>query len=132
MVEVPAGVALTLLGAIAAYQIALAFGTPGADVAFSRSPQKGETVLSSGCRIASAIAAGLVVLAGWIVAARANLLPAGPLGDGFLTWTTWLIAIYLVVDVAANVAASSVAKRWIGGGGKALAAMMCMLVAIQS
>ena len=78
MVEGSAAGATALLVIIAAYQIALAVGAPWGEPAFSDHPETGDKVLAPSYRIISGVAAAVVALAAWVVAAAATSSPKGP------------------------------------------------------
>jgi hypothetical protein len=131
VVEGSSAGAAAILVVIAAYQIALALGAPWGEPAFSDHPETGDKVLSHSYRIISGVAAAVVVLAAWVVAACGGLVARGPFSDRLLTGATWFIAAYLVVDIVANLGSASAAKRWIGGTAKLLAALLCIIVALN-
>ena len=91
-----------------------------------------DKVLSPSYRVISGLAAAVVVLAAWVVAARGDLVAKGPFSDRLLTGATWFIAAYLVVDAVSNISSASAAKRWIGGTAKTLVAVLCIIVALRA
>ena len=132
MVKGSAAGAAALLVVIAAYQLALTVGAPWGEPAFSDHPETGDKVLSPSYRIISGVAAAVVALAAWVVAARGDLVAKGPFSDPLLTGATWFIAAYLVVDTVSNIGSASAAKRWIGGTAKILVAVLCIIVALRA
>jgi hypothetical protein len=131
MTEAAAIIGALLLVAIAIYQAALACGAPWGEPAFSRQPETGDTVLSPGFRIVSGVAAGVVLAAAWVVAARGGIVSAGGLADGLHLGFTWFIAAYLVVDAVVNLGSVRALKRWLGGAAKVTVALCCVVVAVR-
>lgn len=121
-----------LLITIAIYQMALAFGAPLGEPAFSLHPEAGDKVLSPPYRLVSGFSALLVALAAWVIAARGGVISTGGLSRGLLTGLTWFIGGYLVVDALVNLNSASVIKRWLGGCTKVAAAFCCVAVAITA
>lgn len=80
----------------------------------------------------SAAAALILVFAAWVVLARAGAAPAGPLGDGFLRWATWVVFGYLVLNTVTNLASSSVVERWVMGSIVTVTAILCLIVALAA
>jgi hypothetical protein len=131
MTEAAAITGSLLLVAIAVYQAALACGAPWDEAAFSLHPETGDKVLSPGFRVVSGVAAGLALVAAWVVAARGGVVGAAGLANGLHLGLTWFIATYLVVDAVVNLGSVSAMKRWLGGAAKVAVALCCVVVAVR-
>lgn len=130
MVEVSAPIVTTILFAIAIYQTALAAGAPLAETVFANDG-RGRAELAEGCRVVGAVAAGVTVLAAYVVAARGELVSDGELDDRFLRWGTGIVGVYLAVNALTDLASANVVKRWRGSAAKIVAAAMCAVVVTE-
>jgi len=111
-------------GAIAVFQLTLALGAP-----FGRAAWGGtHTNLSTGLRIASAVAVAFWLLAALTVLARGGS-EAIPLPGGFVRWGTWLLVGLLPLGALMNFASSSVWERFLWGPLAAILAVLCLVVA---
>lgn len=77
----------------------------------------------------SAAAALLLLLAAWLVLARAGIVSGGPLGSGFVRGATWFIFGYLVLSTLSNLTSSHAAERFGMGAITLVAAIACFIVA---
>ena len=77
------------------------------------------------------MAAGITVLAAYVVAARGQLVSDGELDDRLLTWGTGIIGAYLAVNALTDLASASVVKRWGASAAKTVAAAMCAVIVTQ-
>lgn len=57
----------------------------------------------------------MLLLLGWVLPARASVLPIRFLGGSTLVWTTWIIVVFLALDTVANLAAQHAIERWVMG-----------------
>lgn len=131
MTEVSAGLAATVLVMIALHQAALAFGAPIAEPALDAPVAKDDRRPSTRYRFVSAASALLILLAAGVVAASSGAAPNGGLDERVLTWTTWTVAGYLLINALTDLASVSAAKRWLGSTTKTGAAILCAVVAAQ-
>ncbi|MBY5163637.1 hypothetical protein [Salsipaludibacter albus] len=119
----------TILGGVAAMQLALVLGAPwGAHVYGGRVAGPGEA-LPAPYRVASVVAIGLLVGAGWLVLARAGVVAPDLAASALVLRGTWVVAVYLVLNTLANLASTSLVERWALGAATAAAAVMTVLVA---
>jgi len=130
MVKTSAAVVVTILLAIALYQIALAAGAAPAEPALA-TQRRGRTELSWPYRVVSVIAGGVMVLAALVVAARGELVLVldGALDDQFLTWGTFGVGAYLAVNAITDLGSTNAVKRWVASAAKTIAAALCAIVA---
>ena len=123
--EITAIVAASLLGVVAAFQIALALGAPWGGSAYGgRAPVTGGT-LPVRYRVMSAAGVLLLALAAWIILARADIVG----GPNDVAWPIWLVAAYLSFNTFANLASPSRIERWLWGSVSAAAAVLTVIVA---
>ncbi len=126
MTTTAAVLATILFGAMAAVQLGLAAGLPyGAHVLGGRYPG----VLPGRARMASAIAAALLVVFALVVLGRAGIVswPAGV--AGLLGPACWAIAAYLVLNTFGNLASKSRLERTAFAATTAILAILCGYVA---
>lgn len=130
MVEASAAVVTMILFAIAVYQAALAAGAPMAEPALA-TPRRGRRQLTGAYQVVSAVAAGVTVLAAYVVAARGHLVSDGELDERFLTWGTSIVGAYLALNAVTDLASANVAKRWVASAAKIVAAALCAVIVTQ-
>ena len=95
-------VAAAVLTLLIILQLLLALGLPLGHLAWG-----GEyRVLPKKLRVSSAAAIPVLVCAGWIVLARADLLPPGS-GTGIVKLMTWVFGAYFAFNTLGNLASKS-------------------------
>lgn len=119
-----------LLGAVAAFQVALAAGAPWGDMSYGGRATTVDGVLPGSYRAMSAVAAAFLLLAVWIVLARAGMVPRGPVGPGFLRGAVWVITGYLALNTVMNLLSSHPGERFGMGAVTLTAAGACLVVAL--
>lgn len=124
-----ASTAVALLGAVAAFQVALAAGAPWGDMSYGGSATTVDGVLPGSYRAMSAVAAVVLLLAAWIVLARAAMVPRGPFGPGFLRGAVWVITGYLALNTVMNLLSSHPGERFGLGAVTLVGAGVCLVVA---
>lgn len=82
-------------------------------------------------RIASVLAGGLTIIAAYVVAASGEVVSNDRLDQRTLTTATWMICAYLAINALTDLASASATKRLVGSGAKAVAALLCAIVASQ-
>lgn len=107
------------LVAIAAFQLALAFGAPLGRAAWGGNHER----LPSQLRVSSAIAVVIWLLAALLVLARANVVSL-PLPREAISWGAWIVVALLGLGAIVNVASRS---RWERFGWGPLAAILAVL-----
>jgi hypothetical protein len=95
---------------IAAFQVALAAGAPLGRAAWGGAYER----LPRNLRVASAVAAGVWLLAALIVLAGAGL-EASPIPVSTASWATWVVAGLLLVGAVMNFISRSRLERLIWG-----------------
>jgi hypothetical protein len=118
-------VAAGLLLAVAAFQVVLAAGAPVGRAAWGgRSPHP-----PAGLRVASGVAACVLVALALVVARRAGWTVRAPLPDRWLGATCWVIAGLLALNTLSNFASSSPVERAVMGPTTALLTVLVVAVA---
>jgi hypothetical protein len=94
--------AAVLIGGVAFFQFALALGAPYGDAVFGGKAPTESGALTGPFRALAVVQAIVLALLGWILLARTELVDVPLLGAGSLTWITWVIVAFLVLNTAAN------------------------------
>jgi hypothetical protein len=110
---------------VAGFQIALAFGAPWGRGAWGGA----HDVLPMRQRIASAMAAVVLVLGALIVLGRTGLWESS-LPVGVFRWGTWALAGGMAFSAFGNFASSSPWERFLMGPMALLLALLCLVVAL--
>jgi hypothetical protein len=101
LVELAAIVAAVLMVGVAAFQVALALGLPLGDATMGGRAATVDGVLEPRYRVIALVSAVALIVAAWIVLARAGLLPIS-MGDSALALSTWVVAGFLVLNTVTN------------------------------
>lgn len=125
MVRAAAVLAALLLGAIALYQLLLAAGAPLGRAAWGGAHR----VLPARLRLGSVAAAATLVVAGWIVLARAGLAAPGP-APLSVRAATWVSAAFFAVTAVGNAASESRAERLVMTPAAGMVAVVFAVVAL--
>jgi hypothetical protein len=125
--RVAARAAAAFCFAFAGFQVALAAGAP-----FGAATWGGATaVLSPGLRVASAAAAVYLTLAGAAMLVRAGdwgrALPRTP-----FRWFNAFLALQLTLNLAGDLASSSVVERYVMGAACAVGAILCVVAFLRA
>ncbi len=99
---------------VAVFQIALALGVPWGRGAWGG--VHGD-VLPARLRIASAVSAGVLVVAALVVLVRVGYLGNTAIPYGVFRWGTWTLVAAMTLSALANFASSSRWERFLGGAG---------------
>ncbi len=127
MTEIAAIIAALLFAAVAALQAALALGAPlGGYVLGGRNPGR----LPARLRVFSGIAAVILVVAALIVVAQAGVIPSSPVPEELLAPATWVVAGFMVLNTAANLASRNTFERYAFGGATGACAVLSAFVAL--
>lgn len=129
--KVTALAAACLLGIVVAFQLALAAGAPWGAAAYGGRAAMPDGRLPIRHRIASVVAASVLVCAGWLVLAAGGVLGPGPLPDEVLTGGVWVLVGLLALNTVGNFAARHPVERWGAGGLTAVLTVLCALVALR-
>jgi hypothetical protein len=115
------------LAGFVTFQVALALGAPLGAAAWGGA----DRVLSSGLRVASGLAALLLVVAAFAVLGRAGYWRVDR-HRSFFHWGTWGAAALLAMGALGNLASSSDWERFLNGPIALLLALACLVVALGS
>jgi hypothetical protein len=116
-----------LLQVVAAFQLALAFGAPWGEHAYGGRAKTVDGKLSVAYRAMSAAAVPVLLLAAWIILAKAGLVSTDA---GWIDWAVWVVFAYLLANTLANFASSSKIERYVMGSISAVAALGTLVVAL--
>lgn len=123
-----ATLAAILFGALALFQVALALGAPFGGVVYGgRVAARGES-LPGAWRIASAVAALVLVGFAWVILARGGVVETG-LGSTSITVLAWMVVAYMAINTAMNVASRDPIERYLLGGVTVVLVVVCAVVA---
>ena len=127
MTEIAAVVATILILAVAGFQLALALGAPWGGVAWGGTD---EGRLPRRRRIASAISAVALVVVGYLVLAKADVINAAWIPSPGLTIAAWVVVGLLLLNTLANLNSRSRFERVVFGGTTAVLVVLCAYVAL--
>ena len=113
----------------AAVQAALALGAPFGDRVWGGTLTE---VLPTGWRIASGIAAGVLVAMTLVVLATARVVRTFPIAPRHLTRATWVIAGFMALNTLGNLASGNGFEQQVFGPMTALMALLTAVVAYRS
>lgn len=125
--EAAALLAAILLQLVAAVQVGLAYGAPWGDHVYGGRAETTEGVLAPRYRAMSAAAVPILLLASWIVLAKAELVSTDA---GWVDWAVWVVLAYLVANTAGNLASSSKIERYAMGSVSIVTAVATLVVAL--
>lgn len=121
----PMIVTLTLLGALAVFQLALACGAPWGRLAWGGAHR----VLPGRLRIGSAVSVALYGGFAVLLLSRAGVLPAG--GTPAVVALTWVLFGYFVLGIGVNAISRSRPERWTMAPLCVIMAVMTLLIALS-
>ena len=128
-VETVAMLAAVLFGALAIFQVALALGAPWGAFAYGGRAIQEDGTLPITYRLASAVAAVVLVLFAIVILTRAGVI--GTAGDSTLVSVlSWVIVAFLVLNTLSNVSAKHWIERFVFGGITVVLAVLCAIVAV--
>jgi hypothetical protein len=113
----------------AAFQAALALGAPFGDRVWGGALSE---VLPMGWRVASGIAAGVLVWMALVVLARAGVIRTSPITPRYLTRATWTIAGFMALNTLGNFASANAFEQQVFGPMTAVMAALTAVVAYRS
>jgi hypothetical protein len=129
MILPAAVVAAVLFVAMAGFQASLAAGAPlGAHVLGGSHAGR----LPARLRIASGIAAILLLVCALVVLARAGAIPHASSLDGVVAAGCWVVAGFLVLNTLANLASRSKLERTLFAAMTAVLAILAVFVALPA
>jgi hypothetical protein len=128
-VETVAMLAAVLFGALAIFQVALALGAPWGAFAYGGRAIQEDGTLPITYRLASAVAAVVLVLFAIVILTRAGVI--GTAGDSTLVSVlSWVIVAFLVLNTLSNVSGKHWIERFVFGGITVVLAVLCAIVAV--
>lgn len=130
--QMAAAASTGLIGCVAAFQLALALGAPYGDAVFGGKAPTESGVLTRPFRVLAVVQAVVLVLLGWILLARSALVSIPVLGAGSLTWMTWVILAFLVLNTAANFSAPHPIERWLMGSMTLVLSALTLSIALTA
>lgn len=125
-----ASMTAALLALGAAYQIGLAVGAPWGEVAYGGRAVSDDGILPGRFRVASAIAAVLLLGAIRVVLAAVSVLDRGPVSSSVLTVALWCLVAMFALNTLANAFGRHPLERWGAGTVTALLTGLCALSAM--
>jgi len=111
MVEMAAVLAAVLIAAVTGFQLALAAGVPLGDATMGGRVSTENGVLQPPFRVIAVGSAMVLVLAAWIVLARAGMLPVF-VGGQVLAWGAWVVTGFLALNTLSNLSGRHPLERW--------------------
>ena len=124
MTTFAAGLVCVLLGALAVFQVLLAFGAPLGRFAWGGKHR----VLPRPLRVGSIVSTGVYALLAVIVLARADVLSTG-IPDAVVRTAAWVVAGYFFLGIGMNLASRSKPERMVMSPLVALLCGLCVVVA---
>lgn len=112
----------------AAFQIALALGAPFGDLVWGGALPE---VMPTGWRIASGIAAGVLVWMALVMLARAGAISMAPVTPRYLTRVTWMISGFMALNTLANLASGNAFEQQVFAPFTAVMAALTAVVAYR-
>ena len=119
--------AAVILQVVAAVQVGLAYGAPWGDHVYGGRAETADGVLAPRYRLMSGLAVPILLLATWIVLAKAELVSTDAV---WIDWAIWVVFGYLVVNTVGNIASSSRIERYLMGSASVVAAGLTLVVAL--
>ena len=101
--------AVALIGGVVLFQIGLMLGAPWGAAAWGG---QSSGRLPTRLRVASLVAAILLVFIAWVVAAAAGLVPVSPMPESWLGPATWIATGYFGIGTFVNLISRSPVERW--------------------
>jgi hypothetical protein len=120
--------AVALLALAAAFQVALAAGAPWGAAAYGGRVVSGG-VLPTAYRLASGVAALVLLAAMWVVLASADVVGHGPVSGATLTVVLWCLAALFALNTLGNARGTHPVERWGAGTVTGLLTVLCVLIA---
>jgi hypothetical protein len=110
---------------VALFQLSLALGAPLGHAAWGGAHAQ----LPAGLRLGSALSAGLLVIAAFIVMGRAGYWASG-VPFGIFRWGTWALVPAMTLSALGNFASSSRWEKVLLGPVALLLAVLCLILAL--
>lgn len=131
-VQIAAVASAVLIACVAAFQLALALGAPyGAAVFGGKAPTR-SGVLTPPFRALAVVQAVLLLLLGWVLLARTQLVGMPFLGAELLVWLTWAVVVFLILNTVANFSAPHPIERWVMGSVTLVLSVLGLFIALTA
>ena len=114
MVETLALIVAALFGFLALFQVALALGAPWGAHAYGGRVVHEDGTLPAKWRVASGIAAVILVLFGWVMLARGGVVDSS-VDETLLTVFAWMVVAYMAINTAMNLSSKDAIERLLMG-----------------
>lgn len=128
MVETIAIIAAVLFLGLAAFQVALLMGAPLGNHVYGGRVANDDGTLPIKFRVASGVAAFLLVAFAWVILVRAGIMTSR-LSDQAVTVLSWMVVAYMALNTAANLASKDPIERYLFGGITIALVVLCAMVA---
>lgn len=128
-VDVVAIAAALLFGVMALFQVALALGVPWGQYAFGGRAVRDDGTLPPAYRLASAVAAVLLLLFAAVILVRGGVI--GSAGDStVVTVLSWVIVAFMAINTPMNFMGKHWIERYVFGGITLVLVVLCAVVAV--
>jgi hypothetical protein len=124
--QIPGTIAVALIGLVVVFQLALVAGAPWGRAAWGG---QNPGTLPRRLRLASLVAAAVLLFLAWTVLAASGLMSASLLPRSWLDTATWLITAYFVLGAVVNLISRSPVER-VWAPVSLATAVCCALIAI--
>ena len=112
MVETVALIVAALFAFLALFQVALALDAPWGAHAYGGRVVQEDGTLPTRWRVASGIAAVVLVLFGWVMLARGGVVDSS-VDETLLTVLAWMVVAYMAINTAMNLSSKDAIERWL-------------------
>ena len=129
--QLAALLAAALIAAVAAFQLALAVGAPYGEAVFGGKARTESGVLTPPFRALAVVQAAVLMLLGWVLLARVEVVDIPLVGAGGLRAITWGILAFLVLNTAANLTAPHPLERFGMGSITAVLSVLTLVIAVS-
>jgi hypothetical protein len=130
VVEIAAVAAACLIALVAAFQVALATGARWGAAAYGGRFVDGRGQLPTRYRVSSAVAALVLLGAGWIVLVAGSVVGRGSVPEGVLTATMWATAALFAVNTVGNLSGNHPVERFGAAALTAVLTLLCLVIAV--
>lgn len=124
--------ASVLIAGVAVFQLALALGAPYGEAVLGGRASTEAGVLTPPYRALALLQALVLVLLGWILLARTDLVGIPLLSTGALRGITWAVLAFLVLNTAANLTAPHPIERWGMGSTTLVLSVLTLIIALSA
>ena len=130
VVGISAVAAACLIALVVAFQVALATGARWGAAAYGGRFVEGKGQLPTRYRVSSAVAAVVLMGAGWLVLIAGSVVGRGPVPDGILTATMWAATALFALNTLGNLSGKHPVERFGASTLTALLTVLCLFIAV--